>query len=800
MIGIGIGTGYRERSGGTPRVKVIVSGTLVKAVCLQRGQWTVHEFTRDPVSRLYTHGDSYYALDNTGEEDLTKPHFNGSDVHPACTMYGDSVYGNHGWSIVKRVTFSVDHDLDVDDIGKEMTCTSGTTNLNKKFCIWGIYSSNKLCLIGEFTGTGYANPNNYQPMANDVLTLGGTNHTVTLSSDEQLKSAVKNTLQILAEDISGNLTEITGDGTYVVYKLHYKNLGQCVHPRSVYDYLVANAGDFTDEQDTVNGIIVPDVFFDFKRPSPAIVTVQKRNTEYILDNEGTMLDGETIISTISEGGVDAPTVGLSGICGCVPSTAVKMYVPKIVASEDTNHFPQPCRELPATATVQATSLGKRFMLSDHDTEFGASGKKRCAERGSILTGDLVNGIANGQILNYMGYNTDTKYIIDSDYSLGTGWNQGGYGKVLFYQQLSAGENDQTLWSWLKLLVNPYPDICTQYEYIRIGSAVYLYVDFHKTITAWDSIPFPKEFVGYDCEIIEQTDALILTGDTSRVLADGFPVEYTYHAVNSPYAFAIFKLTPHAEPVEFEPQTLLYFDRITEPTSQRKIALNTLIKELRDNADFYGIIDCLWIPTTTDTDSRKNILQDAFNLIPLAGGSPTFTEDEGWIGFGTKGFSTQYDPSTANKKYQLTKCTMGIYVLTTSDNNGIAIGSYHASGNNGIYPKNSSNQIGCRYNWNSGVNTPYLQTTNIGIGMFAFTLHGGYAFIYKNGKLVATTLATPTAFGSNTTISLLYVAILGQYLNNGKLACAWLGWEQTERQHANTYLAIQKYMTVLGKQV
>ena len=98
----------------------------------------------------------------------------------------------------------------------------------------------------------------------------------------------------------------------------------------------------------------------------------------------------------------------------------------------------------------------------------------------------------------------------------------------------------------------------------------------------------------------------------------------------------------------------------QPTAERQIAINKVVKELK-KAGIWSKLDALWICAAHNEQAAKlNWIKDAHNLTKGGTGDLYFTVDKGFKSNLTSTYlNTNYTPSTDGDKYKLDDATFGI---------------------------------------------------------------------------------------------------------------------------------------------
>jgi len=130
------------------------------------------------------------------------------------------------------------------------------------------------------------------------------------------------------------------------------------------------------------------------------------------------------------------------------------------------------------------------------------------------------------------------------------------------------------------------------------------------------------------------------------------------------------LTAAMEANVYEAETTALVSRFTvPPTSERKVAINDVVKSLKD-AGVWSKLDAFYVYAGADSQAaRQNWVANQYNAVAV--NAPTFTVDRGYTPDGSTSYlDTGFNPTTAaSPKFVQDNCHMGAWHLTDLDNGG-----------------------------------------------------------------------------------------------------------------------------------
>lgn len=248
---------------------------------------------------------------------------------------------------------------------------------------------------------------------------------------------------------------------------------------------------------------------------------------------------------------------------------------------------------------------------------------------------------------------------------------------------------------------------------------------------------------------------------------------------------------------YKPQYQTVYDSFTtKPDVSIANAQNTLVKTLVDSGT-WSKLDLFYCFAQNASDNAliNWINPGVFNAINAS--SWAFTQYSGFIGANdATNILTGWDPSNNRNNYQLTACSIGAYLASSSTNNGSfpamcqKIGSTAYSS---IIPAWNNTYV--RLNTTSPFSAG---TTTDARGLFIGVRKDSSISSYKNNQRLG--------IGTTTTSSIVgfsqdyEIGGYGTFYNLHTNSVAFIGGTLTDLDVSTLYSAIQTYMTVNGKQV
>lgn len=245
------------------------------------------------------------------------------------------------------------------------------------------------------------------------------------------------------------------------------------------------------------------------------------------------------------------------------------------------------------------------------------------------------------------------------------------------------------------------------------------------------------------------------------------------------------------------QSAAFFARLaTQPTTTRAKQYCTLINALVSGG-VWSKIDALYIFAAYDSPTAlTNLVSSSYGATAI--GTPTFTQDKGFVGGTGKYINTAFNPNTATTpNYVLNSSSVGIWNLSTSSDANGWMGNYN--GTNITYLANY--QTGGSF-FTSPVNAAGATGGVIGLtyaqGMYvASRASSTIVNQYQNGSLFNSQSQVSVALINNN-IWVLAVDNSGSPLLNSsdKIAMAVIGGDLSSVQAA-FYAAVHTYMQIVG---
>lgn len=757
-------------------VTAIRLGDVLKVITKVNDAFICYEFDTYSASGQYSYRREYMSLDNVGTIDSNKINFGGVEVHAPNTMFTDAtIYGNHAWNCY-QVVFTAPHGLNYSNIGKLGTLSGDS----KTYLVVRIDSSTGITVIGTPPApTTYTNASmNTLTSPTDVgktLTIDGSAYTISTITLASWYETIKHTHDIFTEN-GDTMTKISADGSYSGSNIHVYNYASTYHLKTLYAYVLAKVGTFS-----ANPVLAD----FFPNPGTTLKPIQDRVDHYTIYPDSTMICDTSFLTNTGNDGVDSPYIIGFSMLDCKLDSS-RMYFPKILKNSDPDTDDYPSRCMPTTA--RDYNAFTALVLANHDTD-SISNQSLC-DRIVILDDARTYGIVNG-LLPVNDMRRWKRYAYTNDYSR-IASQQANNGKIGVGWNMRSDKSVLTVTSYKKYLQNPNPDVYSAYYTIRYGNDVYLFVDFHSSFSG--NIVFPSEFIGYDCELIENTSSITL-GSYSTVDEVGVSASYTYSAGN-PYASCCYRIwKEQSYALDYCVESLAYFERAGSMTERTMRAIDTFIKTLK-TYQIWSQLDCLWLMGhESEALSIINLISSSYSLTKsiAAGGSyPTFTALQGWTGSTTGYLNTNYNPYSGTLKYTQNSASMGVFCR-----NGVAsdycMGTYGGSGASTLTPYRNSGTAIASYP-NLKTELAYTQIAGDGKGYGFFTMNVSSATtqeIYKNcyNDTPINTLAGTTIALNNATLWLLGRNAAG-YNAGQTISMAFIGASLTGVQNTAFYWAIR----------
>ena len=245
-------------------------------------------------------------------------------------------------------------------------------------------------------------------------------------------------------------------------------------------------------------------------------------------------------------------------------------------------------------------------------------------------------------------------------------------------------------------------------------------------------------------------------------------------------------------VSYSPEAMALFARMTtQPDATRKGHINALIVALKA-AGIWSKLDALFLLAAhTAQAARLNIVQDAYNLVPV--NSPTFTTDRGYVADGTTSkLTSTFNPSSAPPpKYTVDSAFVFGWSRTAAANNGPFLIAPTGT-NMFMIVRNASNGFNSRLN--SNVNSGAAGVLDGSGGFVLSRTAVGTVNAYRNGSSLGA-LTSPTGGAlPNSTFGILSTGGGGATVEGA--AIGW-GGGLTADEVSAFHGAMNAYMTAVG---
>lgn len=226
----------------------------------------------------------------------------------------------------------------------------------------------------------------------------------------------------------------------------------------------------------------------------------------------------------------------------------------------------------------------------------------------------------------------------------------------------------------------------------------------------------------------------------------------------------------------------------EPSDQRKLTYNRLVKRLKDEGIWTKLTHLWVLAAATSAASRINLINPGTNDCTLVG-TPTFTANDGWVGSGTV---NHLDTGVTLASIPQDNHSLGVYTPTfTTGVSGTDFGAVDGS-SRGVFvrPKDLGTS---QFRAASMSTATIVGTQTEGNGFFAVTRNGAASFnAVRDGTTMSTPAVASVANVSATTLKICFLGGAAVASSSKVVSMAFLGAYLTEAELRELYGAFLHY--------